>query len=532
MKHRLLSLGLTFLLVTALTFTSYALAANNAKQQNIIVRMNPEYKTATFIRDNWSNSNRSLSSQQLIWSYLNARKNLLKFTDAPQNHFQLLKTQVDNLNMTHYRLQEVYQGTPVYGSVQTVHVKNTGVVTSFFGQVVPNIHLKRFSSTNHISGSQAVALVKKDLYGKQYLHSPTARLFIYPYKRKPVYAYLVKAVYLYPEPAAWEYFVDATNGKILHKLNTLDEMTGKGKGVNGEPETFEISKQGNLYYLNDLTRRISTYDANHEDENSPVFTGKMVSSSNDYFTDGAAVDAHAFAEKTFDFYKKNFNRNSFDDKGTPIKSYIHVGSKWNNAAWDGQEMIYGDGDGKTFTEMSGGLDVVAHELTHAVTQNTANLQYELESGALNESISDIMGVMVDSKNWLLGEDIYTPGKRGDALRSMSDPKKYGQPDNYQDRYIGIEDNGGVHTNSGINNKAAYLIAAGGSQYGVTVQGIGRPKTAAIYYRALTLYLTPTSDFQAMRDAAIQAATDLYGENSNEVTTVQNAYDAVGVGSDD
>ena len=196
-------------------------------------------------------------------------------------------------------------------------------------------------------------------------------------------------------------------------------------------------------------------------------------------------------------------------------------------------MVYGDGDGTTFISLSGGLDVVAHELTHAVTSSSSNLVYQNESGALNEAISDIFGTLVEfyknnNPDYLIGEDIYTPGTANDALRSMSDPTKYGDPDHYSKRYTGTSDNGGVHTNSGIINKAAYLLAAGGTHYGVTVTGIGNDKVGAIYYRANTVYLTSSSTFSQARAALVQAAADLYGATSAEVNSVKKSYDAVGV----
>jgi bacillolysin len=179
------------------------------------------------------------------------------------------------------------------------------------------------------------------------------------------------------------------------------------------------------------------------------------------------------------------------------------------------------------------LDVVAHELTHAVTDTTADLIYQNESGAINESMSDIFGTLVEydtnnNPDWEIGEDIYTPNQGGDALRSMSDPAKYGDPDHYSVRYTGTQDNGGVHINSGIGNKAAYLLSQGGTHYGVKVTGIGTDKTGAIYYRALTQYLTPSSNFSQLRSAAVQSATDLYGAGSAEVASVNAAYNAVGV----
>ena len=167
------------------------------------------------------------------------------------------------------------------------------------------------------------------------------------------------------------------------------------------------------------------------------------------------------------YYKATFNRNSINDAGAPLKSTVHYGSRYNNAFWNGSQMVYGDGDGVTFTSLSGGIDVIGHELTHAVTEYSSDLIYQNESGALNEAISDVFGTLVefyDNRNpdWEIGEDIYTPGKAGDALRSMSDPTKYGDPDHYSKRYTGTSDNGGVHTNSGIINKQAYLLANGGT----------------------------------------------------------------------
>ncbi|MCH5585545.1 M4 family metallopeptidase [Shimazuella sp. AN120528] len=527
MKIRWFSASLSACLAATLTLTSWSGFAT--AKEKLSVRYHPIYKTASFIKENWSSSRRTIAPNELIWDYLNARKNLFKIADQVQDHFQLESKNTDNLGMSHYRLQQVHLGVPVYGSEQTVHFNRANTVTSYMGQVIPNIKLPAFKHIKHISVPTAISIAKKQTkHVKQYLYQPTSQLVVFPYHKSFAYAYVIKLAYLSPQPTIWQYFIDAKSGKILQKINILNEIAGNGKGVKGDKKTFEITKDGNLYYLKDQIRNISTYDAKHEDENSPVITGKLVSSKTKNFSDPSSVDAHAYAEATYDFYKKSFGRNSFDGKGSAIKSYVHVGDKWNNAAWDGEKMIYGDGDGKTFISLAGGLDVVAHELTHAVTQYTANLEYQGESGALNESISDIMGVMVDSDDWLLGEDIYTPNKPGDALRSMADPTKYNQPDNYDDRYLGWQDNGGVHINSGINNKAAYLIAAGGTHYDVKVVGIGRAKTKAIYYRALTNYLTPSSQFIDMRDAAIQSATDLYGANSKEVTSVSKAYDAVGV----
>ncbi len=191
-------------------------------------------------------------------------------------------------------------------------------------------------------------------------------------------------------------------------------------------------------------------------------------------------------------------------------------------------MTYGDGDGTTFIAFSGDPDVVGHELTHGVTEYTSNLDYYGESGALNESFSDIIGNDIQRKNWLVGDDIYTPSIAGDALRSMSNPTLYDQPDHYSNLYKGSSDNGGVHTNSGIINKAYYLLAQGGTFHNVTVSGIGRDAAVQIYYSAFTNYLTSTSNFSNTRAAVVQAAKDLYGANSAQATAAAKSFDAVGV----
>jgi hypothetical protein len=158
------------------------------------------------------------------------------------------------------------------------------------------------------------------------------------------------------------------------------------------------------------------------------------------------------------------------------------------------------------------------------------MEYQDEPGALNESVSDIFAIMVDRDDWMVGEESYTPGTSGDALRYMDDPTLGDQPDHYDDRYTGTQDNGGVHINSGIPNKAAHLMIAGGTHYNVSVTGIGHSKVEQIWYRALTSYFTSQSDFADARNATLQAASDIYGSSSSEYATVEDAWAAVGIGS--
>ncbi len=531
------------------------------------VMYNSDWETPSYMSETWK-APKKVKKQEIVWKYLSDKSDVLKVQGKVENQFELLNEIEDKeTDTTHYRLREVYKGVPVYGSDQTVHLNEDGDVTSFFGQVVPTESLEKVKTTPKLKEKDAIKAIKKDLKKEvgeveEFSVEPEADLFIYPQENKVSLAYVTEVTFLEPEPGRWFYAIDAQNGKVLDKYNIMEHVTkahksnikvgeavdstadarsldgqadeagsedpnalGTGKGVLGDTKTFQTTYANGTYSLKDTTRGkgVETYTARNG-------TSYMypVTSTNNTFNDPAAVDAHAYAGKVYDYYKSTFNRDSFDNAGAKLNSIVHYSTNYNNAFWDGSEMVYGDGDGKRFISLSGGLDVIAHELTHAVTERTAGLIYRNESGALNESISDIFGAMVDRDDWEIGEDIFTPDIPGDALRSLSDPAKYNHPDHLSKKYTGTGDNGGVHTNSGINNKAAYLISEGGTHYGVTVEGVGREATEKIYYRALTVYLTSTSTFAQMRQAAINAATDLFGADSAEVEAVKDAYKAVGI----
>jgi MYXO-CTERM domain-containing protein len=259
--------------------------------------------------------------------------------------------------------------------------------------------------------------------------------------------------------------------------------------------------------------------------------------------DSTATDAYGYTGKVYDFYKTIFLRDSFDNAGGTLTSSVHYGSRYDNAFWNGTQMVFGDGDGTTFASFAKSLDVTAHELTHAVTGSTAKLVYQNESGALNEAMSDILGVTCETwtlganftptvKTYLMAEDIYTPAKAGDALRYLDDPKKDGSSyDYYPTRYLGSSDNGGVHSNSGIGNLAFALMIKGGTHpraaTNVNVPPLGLEKSARIFYRALTTYMTSTTNFLGARTATVKAANDLYPGDSR---AVEAAWAAVGVGT--
>lgn len=431
------------------------------------------------------------------------------------------------------RLQQEVDGVPVFGSVVVGNVAKDGTLKAVVNDAINVKGKPGLAKKATLSEKKAIKLYQKAIKASEFEVAPKAELVIYPVKDDAVYAYKVTSTVLAgKEPSRWTYFIDANSGKVLNKFDQLAHATGTT--VLGTTATFNTTLSAGKYYLQDTTRGkgVYTYDA----KNRTSLPGTLWADADNVFNatyDRAAVSAHVNAAKTYDFYKNTYGRNSYDNAGARLNSTVHYSTNYNNAFWDGTKMVYGDGDGTTFVALSGALDVVAHELTHAVTEYTAGLVYQNESGAINEAVSDIMGTVAEytvgsNFDWLVGEDIYTPGVSGDALRSMSNPAAYGDPDHYSKRYTGTQDNGGVHINSGIINKAAYLLGNGGTFYNVSVTGIGVPKLGAIYYRALNTYLTPNSNFSSLRAAVIQSAKDLYGSTSAEATAAAKSFDAVGV----
>lgn len=450
---------------------------------------------------------------------------------------QFMKVEQDDLGMTHYTFQPVVENIPVANARVIVHTDKDGNVTSVNGNFhndAPSKLKQQRELTkneaidhawNHIDVNRAEADQKiKSIKGNDFeTLTETSNLVVFEENGEYTLAYHVELQFSQPYPANWQVYVNAESGEVLQSMNVVNEATGTGTGVLGDTKYLNTYYTNSTYYLYDITKPMNGVIATFDNYNGSSLPGYYVTDSGNTFyseRQKAAVDAHYYAGQVFDYYYDTFGRVSYDNQGSNIVSTVHYGSNYNNAAWTGNQMIYGDGDGSTFTYLSGANDVVAHELTHAVTDTTAGLIYESQSGALNESFSDVFGFFVDSEDWLMGEDVYTPYQSGDALRSMSNPNAYNQPDHmneYQNLPVTREgDWGGVHINSGIPNKAAYY----------TINSLGIAQAQEIYYRALTVYLTPNSDFSYARAALEQSAYDLYG--SSAANAVSQAWNNVGV----
>jgi Zn-dependent metalloprotease len=266
--------------------------------------------------------------------------------------------------------------------------------------------------------------------------------------------------------------------------------------------------------------------------------GKLVRSEGDKKTgDKAADEAYQYSGTTWDFYDQRFQRNSLDNRGLTLVSSVHFGTNFDNAFWNGQQMVYGDGDGKIFVRFTKALDVVGHELSHGVVQNECNLDYQGESGALNESFADVFGITIRqwklktpaaTAEWRIGTDIMGPGVKAECLRDFGPDKAYvddpllgtdPQPKTLKDEYKGTDDNGGVHINSGIPNHAYYVFAkaVGGNAWDVP---------AAIWYETMQK-LSHDSDFAAMVQTTEMVAIKNHGNGSTQHKALVAAWKEVG-----
>ena len=472
----------------------------------------------------------------------------------PGKNLKVKDTQTDELGMTHVRFNQSINGVNVEGSEVIVHFNKDNEVVSVNGRVNQTIADDAVDTTATLSIDAALKTALSSVKAPEELtYEPTAELVVYPFEGENHTAYKVNVNFMGDEPGNWFVFVDAKTGKVIDKYNGLmhaDEMKtqkGAGIGVHGEHRELHITQvkepnAGTKFALADYSHEnlggIVTYDAHNDNtsSNDTLYVGNSAAFIGDY--DRALVDAHYNSEKVYEYYLNEHGRNSLDGEGMAIISRVHYGNNYNNASWNGRWMTYGDGDGKFMISLSAGLDVAAHEMTHGVITHSANLVYRNQSGALNESFADVFGALVDDSDWEMGEDIMAPEAKANGtavLRSLSNPngvvvaneerRSYstngGVYPDHMDEFYNMPtsvDGGGVHVNSSITNHAAYLIG----------QEIGREKLGQIYYRALTVYLTPNSDFSDARQAVVQSAIDIYGEGSAEEAAVHSGFDAVGI----
>jgi Zn-dependent metalloprotease len=449
--------------------------------------------------------------------YLESLRPLLRATGREE--VAPARVERDDLGQVHIKLQQYHRGLPVVGAELVVHADAaTGEVRVVNGRFVPDEGLPARARI----GAEA-ALLKAaqdaDIRDGRVLDQPEL-VYVVSHDEKTYLAWSARVAYngAYG-PAVDRVFASALDGDLV----TLHPTIHSAKN-----------------------RKI--YNGNHTNPDNPTLPGTlMFQEGATSSSDAAAWDCYVNFGYTYDYYKNRFNRDSFDNAGGALIGTVHVGTDWVNAYWNGTQMVFGDGNGTDATYLSKALDIVAHELTHAVTDRTAGLVYQNESGGLNEAMSDIFAAgaeaykvgAVNTNTWLVGEDAWTPATSGDALRYMANPTQDGySADYYPERLYpsctptSSNDYCGVHGNSGIANLAFYLLSQGGthprSKTTISVPAIGIAKAEQIFFRALTTGLmTSTTNFQGTRNATKTAAEQLYGAGAAEVTAVTACWDAVG-----
>ncbi|MFC7774780.1 M4 family metallopeptidase [Flavobacterium sp. GCM10027622] len=538
--------------------------------------------TPGFITFNENAGFKTSDSQSLFKSQLGLKNN---------QNFSKIKSNTDELGYTHEKFQLFHQGIKVEFANYTLHAKN-GRVTAMSGEyyTIGNIDVQPSLSAD-AALNRALSQIKAKKYlwdnkeeaSKLNYEKPKGELVLLPVSDNDVKLAYKFDIYATAPVSRGDVYVDAKNGQILFYNATIKHLGEHSHGKNLVPnnnndvnlfktpsifvaanaatrysgtQTIQTLLSGSSYILQDNTRGggMQTYNMKKGTNYSSAVNFTDVDNNwtaaefNNTNKDNAALDAHWGAEKTYDYFSTVHSRNSYNNAGAKINSYVHYSSNYNNAYWDGSRMTYGDGSGTGGFNALTSLDVAAHEIGHAVCTYTANLAYQKESGAMNEGFSDIWAACVEffaaptKQPWLIGEDIEMRSGHV-ALRSMSNPNAEGQPDTYGGTYwinpnctpTQSNDYCGVHTNSGVLNHWFYILSVGksgtndlGNAFNVT--GISVDKAAKIAYRTEANYLSANSTFANARTYSIQSATELYGAGSAEVIATTNAWHAVGVGA--
>ncbi|MHC3472099.1 M4 family metallopeptidase [Streptomyces sp. 7R007] len=474
---------------------------------------------------------------------------------------------VDSDGTQHVRYDRTYRELPVLGGDFVVHLAPNGDYRSADRATRGTISLA--STTPAVSAPKAADIAANALRAVnlgETLRKLTAtpQLVVDALHGTPKLAWRTQAAAQdsLGNPVARTVLTDARTGAQIDAWDDIETASGDGRSLYSGTVALETTSSGSTYQLKDPTRG-NTYTGDAANKTDLCFLTSICISRapSTVFTDSdnhwgngtaddrasAAVDAQYGTDVTWDFYKNEFGRNGIAGDGKGSYNRVHYGTRYNNAFWDDSCfcMTYGDGDGTTFGPLVS-LDVAGHEMTHGVTSKTAALTYSGESGGLNEATSDILGTLVewyagnasDPGDYLIGEKVVKSGFGREALRYMDKPSRDGNSADYWSSSVGSLD---VHYSSGVANHFAYLLAEGsgpktvnGVGYdsptynGATVTGIGREKLGRIWYRALTVYMTSSTNYAGARTATLNAAKDLYGAGSTEYAAVAAAWSAVNV----
>ena len=485
---------------------------------------------------------------------------------TPAQETKVRDVVVDDDGTRHVRYDRTYHRLPVLGGDFVLHLNPDGTYSGTSRATKSALSLA--SVTPKVTAPKAADLAANLLRAAhlgETLKRLTAkpRLVVDALHGAPKLAWQTDAV-AHDEignPVGRTVLTDATTGARIDAWDSMESASGDGKSLYGGTVPLETTAAGSSYQLKDATRG-GTYTGDAENKTDKcLLTICLTRAPATLFTDAdnqwgtgaaadrstVAVDAQYGTDVTWDYYKKVHGRDGIAGDGKGSFNRVHYGKDYNNAFWDDNCfcMTYGDGDGKLMGPLVS-LDVAGHEMSHGVTSKTAALTYSGESGGLNEATSDIFGTLVefhaanaeDRGDWLIGEKVVRSGLGREALRFMDKPSKDGKSADCWNAKLGDLD---VHYSSGVGNHFAYLLAEGsgkkslnGVAYnsptcdGSTVSGIGRAKLGKIWYRALTVYMTSSTNYADARKATLSAAKDLYGGDSTEQKAVAAAWKAVAV----
>ena len=457
------------------------------------------------------------SPEDIAKRFLGDCRELLSMQPGIEESLELVSAETDFSGFHHVIFLQHVKGIPVFeGSVQ-VHISPDGEVIAYRDFRLANVPV---SLEPKITIEEAVEIVLRDIGSGHAVTIPRSSLMLFLDYRKELSLKKLRLVWqiesIFAEGFAGKFhFIDANTGEKLYKFSQIRST---------------------------LLRE--TYTA----KNETSLPGELLLEGDQTTGDEVALAAHKNMKIVYDYYKNNFGRDSYDNMGSPLVSTVHYQRNYNNSFWSDyhKQLVFGDGNGFRWKPMAFALDIVAHELTHAIAAHTARFVYSEEAGALDESFADIFAVFISNEDkitsWEIGEEAYTTYFSGGALRDLSDPPRFGQPDHI-DNYIRLAPGelpdlqknqaGYIHLNSGIPNKVFYLVVNGGTHYGIKVKGISRTKAEKIYYLALTAYLYSATlcrwTFREARYALLNACRQLYGEKGLEYAAISSAWAAVGLG---
>ncbi len=517
------------------------LSTEQQKELNAI--LNGPYKDVTYLGNADNATVKMLASPDLAWlppgeqlgaeaksrRFFANNKSLLRI-GAPDQELQLTKSETMNDGTQVLRFQQTFGGLEVWPAQLVTNVAKDGRLTTMTGAYVPTPEGLVLNAAVAPGEAVRAAWAHIGLLPPNNRPAPVLKIYAENGAAKEL-AFEVKVEGGLRDS---QVFVSAISGKVLKAISKVCNMavTGSGVGVvSSTPLPLNLWKEGSSFLAKDTTKPM--YNAGTGDgviqiynNNNTGPSGTFVpaaSSSQFSFSDPEAASALYCLGKTYDFFMSEFSRNSYDNAGASMIAVVRFanqpGTPMQNAFWSGAAGIMGFGNGD---KLAGALDVIGHEMTHAVVEKTSDLVYEGQPGALNESFSDIFGEGTEWKvagnsDWKIGTNLTTMG----VLRDMVAPENHQQPSRMSAFVRTTEDHGGVHINSGIPNRAFYLLVEG-----LPGGGIGRSKAHQIFYRTLTTKLSKGSDFQDMRAGAVQSAKELYGVGSTESLKVMAAFDAV------